>query len=133
MLHRAVLGSLERFMGIIIENFSGAMPVWLHFEQVSVVPVNPEFNDYAEKVRDTLRAVGIRAKAYTDDDNMKNKIKAISPFKVPYILVVGANEAAEESVTVRFRFSTGKQQQTMKLSEFKDYILDKVATHAIES
>jgi len=120
-------------MGIIIENFSGAMPVWLHFEQVSVVPVNPEFNDYADKVCSTLRAVGIRAKAYTDDDNMKNKIKAISPFKVPYILVVGANEAAEESVTVRFRFSTGKQQQTMKLSEFKDYILDKVATHAIES
>ncbi|MBQ3824985.1 MAG: threonine--tRNA ligase [Spirochaetaceae bacterium] len=132
MLHRAVLGSLERFMGIIIENFSGALPAWLHFEQASIVPVNPEFNSYAEKVRDTLRAVGIRAKAYTDDDNMKNKIKAISPFKVPYILVVGAKEAEEETVTVRYRFSSGKQQETMKLADFREYVLNKVATHALE-
>ena len=78
MLHRAVLGSLERFMGILIENYAGAMPAWLHFEQAAVVPVSPDFNDYAEKVADELKSVGIRVKAYTDDDNMKSKIKYIT-------------------------------------------------------
>ena len=130
MLHRAVLGSLERFMGILIENYSGALPAWLHFEQAAVVPVSPEFNDYARKVESTLRAAGIRVNAYTDDDNMKSKIKTISSeHKTPYILVVGAKEAEEETVTVRFRFSSKLPQATMKLEEFKAYVLDKVATH----
>ncbi|MBQ5568968.1 MAG: threonine--tRNA ligase, partial [Treponema sp.] len=97
MLHRAVLGSLERFMGILIENYAGAFPAWLHFEQVAVVPVGNDFNAYAEKVADFLAAANIRAKAYTGDDNMKSKIKAISSeHKTPYILVVGAKEQEEE-------------------------------------
>ena len=130
MLHRAVLGSLERFMGILIENYAGALPAWLHFEQAAVVPVGDDFNDYAQKVADTLSAEGIRVKAYTDDGNMKTKIKMItSEHKTPYILVVGAKERDEESVCVRFRQSSGIPQKTMKLSEFKDYILDKVHTH----
>ena len=130
MLHRAVLGSLERFMGILIENYSGALPAWLHFEQAAVVPVSPEFNDYARKVESTLRVAGIRVNAYTDDDNMKSKIKTISmEHRTPYILVVSAKEQEEESVTVRFRFSSKLPQQTMKLEEFKAYVLDKVATH----
>ncbi len=130
MLHRAVLGSLERFMGILIENYAGAFPAWLHFEQVAVVPVAPDFNDYAKKVADTLLQSDIRAKAYTDDDNMKSKIKVISSeHKTPYILVVGAKEQEEESVTCRFRFSSQIPQRTFKLTEFRDYIVDKVNTH----
>ena len=130
MLHRAVLGSLERFMGILIENYAGAFPAWLHFEQAAVVPVSPDFNSYAEKVADFLRAAAIRAKAYTDDDNMKSKIKMISSeHKTPYILVVGAKEQEEETVTCRFRFSSQLPQKTFKLNEFRDYVLDKVATH----
>jgi threonyl-tRNA synthetase len=130
MLHRAVLGSMERFLGILIENYSGAMPAWLHFEQAAVVPVSPDFNEYAKKVYSTLAAAGIRCKAYTDDDNMKNKIKQISSeHKTPYILVVGAKEAEENSVCVRFRFSSKLPQQTMKLEEFKEYVLEKTRTH----
>ncbi len=130
MLHRAVLGSLERCMGIPIENYSGAFPAWLHFEQAAVVPVSPDFNAYAEKVADFLRAASIRVKAYTDDDNMKSKIKVISSeHKTPYILVVGAKEQEEETVTCRFRFSSQIPQRTFKLNEFRDYVLDKVATH----
>ena len=130
MLHRAVLGSLERFMGILIENYAGAFPAWLHFEQVAVVPVAPDFNDYAKKVADTLLQSDIRAKAYTDDDNMKSKIKVISSeHKTPYILVVGAKEQEEESVTCRFRFSSQIPQRTFKLTEFRDYVVDKVNTH----
>lgn len=130
MLHRAVLGSLERFMGILIENYAGALPSWLHFEQAAVVPVSPDFNEYALKVEDFLKEAGIRVKAYTDDDNMKNKIKTISSeHRTPYILVVGANEQNDESVTVRFRFSSKLPQRTMKLEEFKQYVLEKVASH----
>ena len=130
MLHRAVLGSLERFMGILVENYAGAFPAWLHFEQAAVVPVSPDFNDYAQKVCDFLRCAKIRANAYTSDENMKGKIKAISQeHKTPYILVVGAKEQEEETVTCRFRFSSQIPQKTFKLNEFRDYVLDKVATH----
>jgi len=130
MLHRAVLGSLERFLGILIENYAGAMPAWLHFEQAAVVPVSPEFNDYAEQVTAALKAVKIRANAYTDETNMKNKIKLISSTnKTPYILVVGQKEKDDNAVCVRFRASSGLEQKTMKLEEFKAYVLDKVATH----
>ena len=130
MLHRAVLGSLERFMGILIENYAGALPAWLHFEQVAVVPVGLDFNDYAEKVAETLFDAGIRVNAYTDEDNMKSKIKMItSEHKTPYILVVGAKEQEEGTVTIRFRQSSGIPQQTMKLEDFKAYVLEKAATH----
>ena len=130
MLHRAVLGSLERFMGILIENYAGALPAWLHFEQVAVVPVGSDFDEYAKKVAEDLACEGIRANAYIDDSNMKTKIKMItSEHKTPYILVVGAKERDEGTVCVRFRQSSGLQQKTMKCEEFKAYILDKVNTH----
>jgi threonyl-tRNA synthetase len=130
MLHRAVLGSLERFMGILIENYAGAFPAWLHFEQVAVVPVSPDFNDYANKVADTLRRNDIRVNAYTDDENMKSKIKVISSeHKTPYILVVGAKEQEENTVTCRFRFSSKLPQRTFKLEEFRDYVVEKTETH----
>lgn len=130
MLHRAVLGSLERFLGILIENYAGAMPTWLHFEQAAVVPVSNDFNDYAQKVTDELKALGVRANAYLDDDNMKNKIKNISSTnKTPYILVVGQKEKDDNSVCVRFRFSSKLPQQTMALDAFKTYIMDKINTH----
>ncbi|MCR4789662.1 MAG: threonine--tRNA ligase [Treponemataceae bacterium] len=130
MLHRAVMGSLERFMGILIENYAGAMPAWLHFEQAAVVPVGNDFNEYAEEVADILYDAGIRVNAYTDEDNMKTKIKMItSEHKTPYILVVGAKEKEEGSVTVRFRQSSGLQQKTMKIEEFKAYVLEKISSH----
>ena len=130
MLHRAVLGSLERFLGILIENYAGVFPAWLSFEQVAVVPVAPEFNAYAEKVVDELKSLGVRANAYTDDSNMKNKIKNISTeHRTPYILVVGEKEQGENSVTCRFRFSSKIPQKTFALKEFEDYVLDKIRTH----
>lgn len=130
MLHRAVLGSLERFLGILIENYAGVFPAWLSFEQVAVVPVAPEFNAYAEKVADELKSLGVRANAYTDDSNMKNKIKNISTeHRTPYILVVGEKEQGENSVTCRFRFSSKIPQKIFALKEFEDYVLDKIRTH----
>ena len=132
MLHRAVLGSLERFLGILIENFAGAMPPWLHFEQVAVVPVGADFNDYAEQVATDLRVAGFRAEAYSNGDNMKSNIKYItSEHKTPYILVVGAKEKESGSVNVRFRADSGLQQKTMTFDEFKAYLSDNVSNHKI--
>ena len=126
MLHRAILGSIERFLGILIENFSGAFPTWLAFEQVAVVPVSPEFDEYAKKVNETLLAADIRSNAYLDNENMKAKIKNISQeHRTPYILVVGQKEMDEGSVCVRYRFSSKKPQETMKLEDFVKYVEQK--------
>ncbi len=126
MLHRAILGSIERFLGILIENFAGAFPTWLAFEQVAVVPVSPEFDEYAKKVNETLLAADIRSNAYLDDENMKAKIKNISQeHRTPYILVVGQKEMNEGSVCVRYRFSSKKPQETMKLEDFVKYVEQK--------
>ena len=132
MLHRAVLGSLERFLGILIENFAGAFPTWLAFEQVAVVPVSEEFDDYAKQVNDVLVAHDIRSNVYLGDDNMKAKIKQVSTeHRTPYILVVGEKEKSEGSVCVRYRFSSKKPQETMKIDDFVKYVEDKVNTHFI--
>ena len=132
MLHRAVLGSFERFLGILIENFAGAFPTWLAFEQAAVVPISSEFDDYARQINDELLAHDIRSNAYLEDENMKAKIKRISQeHKTPYILVVGAKEKEEGTVCVRYRYSSQKPQETMKLADFIAYVEDKVNTHFI--
>ncbi|MCI5607382.1 MAG: threonine--tRNA ligase [Treponema sp.] len=126
MLHRAILGSMERFLGILIENFAGAFPTWLAFEQVAVVPVSSEFDDYAKQIQETLTANDIRCNAYLGDENMKAKIKSISQeHRTPYILVVGQKEKDEGAVCVRYRFSSGKPQETMKLADFVSYVQKK--------
>ena len=132
MLHRAILGSFERFLGILIENFAGAFPTWLAFEQVAVVPVSSEVDDYAKKVNDELLAHDIRSNAYLGEENMKAKIKTISTeHRTPYVLVVGQKEQDEGSVCVRYRFSSKKPQETMKLADFVAYVEDKINTHFV--
>jgi threonyl-tRNA synthetase len=132
MLHRAILGSFERFLGILIENFAGAFPTWLAFEQVAVVPISSDFDDYAKQINDELLAHDIRSNAYLEDENMKAKIKRISQeHKTPYILVVGQKEKDEGTVCVRYRFSSQKPQETMKLADFIAYVEDKVNSHFI--
>ena len=132
MLHRAILGSLERFLGILIENFSGAFPTWLSFEQAAVVPVSNNFDEYAKKVNDILLQNDIRSNAYLSDDNMRAKIKFITKeHKTPYILVVGENEQNEQTVSVRFRQSSGLEQKTFKLEEFIQYAKDKIENHVV--
>lgn len=132
MLHRAVLGSFERFIGILIENFAGNFPTWLAFEQVAIVPVSNKYDEYASKVNNALLACDIRTNAYLSDDNMRSKIKVITKeHKTPYILVVGENEQKDGTVTVRFRQSSGLEQKTMKLEDFIAYVQEKDRTHCI--
>ena len=130
MLHRAVLGSLERFIGILIENFAGAFPAWLHYQQVAVIPVAPAFNDYAQQVAASLEEAGFRAEADLGNDRMNAKIRLAQTQKIPYMLVVGEKEEAEESVAVRFR--DGRQQQVMKLADFAVYLRENVSKHSVE-
>ena len=119
VIHRAIYGSLERFIGIIIENFKGIFPFWLSPSQVGIVPIREEHNEYAKRVFDLLQKNGIRAEADYSDRNMKEKIKSYKQFKTPYILVLGDREAAEQTVSINVRGSN-KQLQNVPLSVFLD-------------
>ncbi len=103
MIHRAIFGSFERFIGIITENFKGAFPFWLNPYQVGIVPIRTEHNEYAKKVYDLLTKNHIRAEADYTDDNMKNKIKKFKNYKDPYIIVLGDSEAENETVSINIR------------------------------
>jgi threonyl-tRNA synthetase len=108
MIHRAIFGSMERFIGILIENYKGAFPFWLSPYQVGVVPIRTEHNEYAEKVVSALREAGVRTEVDYEDKNMNEKIKNFKTFRDPYIVVVGDKEAAEGTVSVTVR---GQKQQ----------------------
>ena len=116
MIHRAVLGSLERFMGILIEQYAGAMPVWLSPEQARVMPISDKTNAYAEAVQKRLDEAGLRCAADLSDEKIGAKIAKAHAEKVPYMLVVGPKEAESNTVNVRFRGSN--QNKTISVDEF---------------
>ncbi len=103
MIHRAIFGSFERFIGILIENFKAAFPFWMSPVQVGIVPIRVEHNDYAKKVADALRKHRIRFEVDYADKNMKEKIKTYKTYKDPFILVVGDKEAEQNTVSVNIR------------------------------
>ncbi len=116
MIHRACYGSLERFLGIIIENYAGAFPLWLAPLQVQVIPVSEKFEEYARKVTTQLLDAGMRAEANLADDRVGYKIREASLQKIPYAIIVGEKEVEANTINVRDR-DTGEQQETT-LSEF---------------
>jgi threonyl-tRNA synthetase len=103
MIHRAMLGSLERFLGILIEHTAGAFPAWLTPVQAVVLPVSEKFLAYAETVHARLRDAGLRAELDTRDEKLGFKIREAQLQKVPYMLVVGAREEEAGTVAVRLR------------------------------
>ena len=103
MIHRAPFGSLERFIGILIEHFAGAFPLWLAPVQVAVLPVSEKFNDYARQVLQALRQAGLRAELNEAPDKIGAKIRQATLQKVPYMCILGAKEQADGSVSVRHR------------------------------
>ena len=109
MLHRAILGSLERFIGVLIEHYAGKFPLWLAPLQAVVATITNEFDDYAHDVLKQLRAAGIRAEIDTGADKINYKIREHSLQKVPLILCVGKREAEEKTVSIR-RFGSEKQE-----------------------
>lgn len=103
MIHRAPFGSMERFMGILIEHFNGAFPLWLAPEQVRVLPVSDKFNDYGKSVEKTLRDAGIRASGDYRADKVGAKIREAQLEKIPFMLVVGEKEQTAQTVAIRHR------------------------------
>lgn len=101
MLHRAILGSLERFIGILLEHYEGRLPIWLAPTQAVVTSVKPDADDYAKKVYERLLKQGVRAKLDLRDENLKQKVKEHSNMAVPYIFVVGKKEEEAQTVSVR--------------------------------
>ena len=102
MIHRAPFGSMERFMGILIEHFAGAFPLWLAPEQVRVLPISEKFTDYGKKVEADLRADGFRVTGDYRPEKI-DKIREAQLEKIPYMLVVGEKEQAAGTVAVRDR------------------------------
>ena len=131
VIHRAIYGSLERFIGIIIENFKGVFPFWLSPYQVGIVPIRLEHNEYAKKVEAALMAAGVRVEADYSDNNMKEKIKKFKNYKDPYILVVGDKEAAEGTVSINVRGSN-KQIQNVPLDTFVQMCKKLNEEHSLE-
>ena len=131
MVHRALLGSIERFFGVYIEHTAGAFPVWLMPEQAAVIPVGEAFMDYAKKVAAELKSAGIRARAMLSDERMNAKIRDAQNQKIPYMLVVGQKEADEGTVSVRFR--DGRQEAGVKLADFRARVLENIATKSLEA
>ena len=130
MIHRAIFGSFERFIGILIENFKGVFPFWMSPYQVGIVPIRPEHNEYAKKVEKTLRKAGVRVEADYSDENMKTKIKGFKKYKEPYILILGDKEAEEGTVSVNVRGN--KQMNGIKLEDFVNLCKLQIEEHTLE-
>ena len=101
LIHRVVYGSIERFIGILIEHFKGAMPLWLHWEPIRLLPVKEEHVAYAEALAERLEASGLRVGMDARDETVRKRIKVAALKKVPYTVVIGDKEAAGEDLTVR--------------------------------
>ena len=128
MLHRAILGSLERFIGILIEHYAGAMPLWLSPMQVVVLNISEKQGDYAEQVAATLRRAGLRAEADLRNEKITRKIREHSLNKLPYQVVVGDKEVAANLVAVRTR--GGQDLGQMSLESLIRQLLEEVASRS---
>ena len=125
MLHYAVMGSIERFMSILIEHYAGAFPVWLSPVQVKVLPITDAHSEYAKTVVSKLAAAGVRVELDDRSERLQAKIRDAQLEKIPYMLVVGDKEAAEQTVAVRSRDT--KSQEVLSLNEF----IKKIAHYVI--
>ncbi|HET8574992.1 MAG TPA: threonine--tRNA ligase [Candidatus Paceibacterota bacterium] len=114
MIHRAIAGSLERFLSVIIEHFAGAFPFWLAPVQAAVLPISGEQNEYAEKVAEELRVKNIRIESWTGNDSLGKKIREGKKQKIPYLLVVGNKEKDSETVSVESRDNGALGNQTIE-------------------
>jgi len=129
MLHRTLLGSMERFVGTLIEHFAGAFPVWLSPVQAEIIPITDNQNDYAQKIASVLNDQGIRVEIDDKSETMQNKIRNATAQKIPYMLIIGAREAASETVSVRQR--DGQDLGTMSINEFIAKVKEQITTKSL--
>jgi len=131
MIHRAILGTLERFVGCLIEQFVGAFPVWISPEQVRVIPIAEDQAERARAVHHLLRAAGIRSSVDDRNDTLNYRIRDGEVMKVPYLAVVGKREVDDGTVAVRVR-GAKKKQEVMPVEAFLERVQEKIRTRALQ-
>ena len=129
MLHRAIVGSPERFMMIMIEHFAGAFPVWLSPVQAKIIPITDAQHEFAFKVMTQLKAEGIRVEIDDRSEKMQAKIRDAQMQKIPYMLVIGGREAASDAVAVRQRDE--QDLGAMPIAEFIAKIKEQINTKSL--
>ncbi len=130
MVHRALLGSLERFFGVLIEHYGGAFPVWLAPVQVAAIPVAATFNEYAQEVVAALKKAGVRAVMDGGDERMNAKIRNSQNQKIPYMLILGDKERQARAVSVRAR--SGEQKNMVPLADFISQVEKEAALKSLD-
>ena len=125
IIHRAIMGSFDRFFAFLTEKTGGNFPVWLSPVQVLIIPVGEKFNDYGEKVLVALKNTGIRAEIDKTSETLGKRIRQGKTQKIPYLLVVGEKEKEANTVAVNFRDK--KEQETMPIAQFAELIKKEVA------
>lgn len=130
MIHRVLFGSIERFIGILIEHFAGAFPAWLAPVQVKVLPISDKFIEYGESVRKQLDEAGIRVELDTRSEKIGYKIREAQMQRIPYMLIVGQKEQEEGLVAVRSR-NTGDEGQK-SLTDFIRKLQEEISSKAME-
>jgi threonyl-tRNA synthetase len=130
MIHRALFGSVERFFGVLLEHYAGAFPVWLAPVQAVAVPVAEEYADYLSEVVARMKQAGIRAELDASDDRMQKKIRNHTMQKVPYIVIAGEEDRANNAVS--FRYRNGEQENGIPVDEAIARISAAVSSRSIE-
>jgi threonyl-tRNA synthetase len=130
MIHRALYGSIERFMGVLVEHFAGAFPPWLAPVQAVAIPIADRHAAYADGIKGLLLERGIRADADVSDNTLGAKIRHHQLHKVPYMLIVGDNESSAGTVSVRAR--SGKETRDVPVAEFADALSEEIKARALE-
>ena len=120
MIHRAILGSLERFVGILIEHYSGNLPIWLSPVQVMTLNITDKHRSYAEKINSKLLDYGIRSECDTSNEKISYKIRNHAITRVPYMVIVGDKELENQMISVRDR--SGSDLGSLQLEEFVDLL-----------
>ena len=129
IIHRTSLGCYERTLALLIEKYAGAFPVWLSPTQATVLPISPTFADYAEKVTEKLKAAGVRAELDARNEKIGYRIREAQLSKVPYMIVVGANEEEAGNISVRARGEG--DLGTMEIGAFADRVAEEVRTYKL--
>jgi threonyl-tRNA synthetase len=129
VLHRAVTGTTERFMGVIIEHFGGAFPVWLSPVQALVLSIADRHAPYAQEVANRMIDAGLRVEADTRNERLQYKIREAQVQKIPYMLVVGDHEAADGTVSIRLR--SGEKRDAVSVDSLIDELRELTRTRAL--
>ncbi|MEW5925210.1 MAG: threonine--tRNA ligase, partial [Candidatus Zixiibacteriota bacterium] len=131
MIHRALLGSIERFFGVLIEHYAGKFPLWLAPVQVKILPITDEFNDYGQDILKALRKEDLRAELDSRSEKIGHKIRESELQKIPYMLIIGAKEKESGQVSVRLHGVGDKG--SMKLEDLVDLLKAEISEKALQS